>query len=447
MVCTLEREGLTGKVIWPFDPEYDRARQEYNRDINAYPAAIVYCFNNQDVTNAIRWSRQNRVRLRIRSGGHNYNGYSTGNGKLVIDTTRMNDIEIDPDAEVVKVQAGTRLSKLYADLYQYGYAFPGGTCPTVAISGLVLGGGIGLSTRYLGLTCDRLIGVEMLDAEGHLIMANRECHPDLFWALRGAGGGNYGVVTSFSFALKKKIDKITLIQLKWDPNKPARLRFLSVWQEWLGDLDPRMSAFGRVYQQGVFFFAFFYGPPGEAAEILAPILSIPGLTLKSIECVDFIEAVNTIGAIYPPSDQFVDTGRFVYRHLTQNELENLVKKLDQAPSAQDSLIKVYSLGGAVSAVNPEHTAFYYRTARYIMDISSSWEKDEEAFINKAWVAKGFAYMKKLTCGSYVNFPYRKLKDYLMAYYGEHVKRLRSIKDRYDPCNVFSFPQSIEPLGI
>ncbi len=451
----MEREGLTGKVIWPFDPEYDRARQEYNRDINAYPVAIVYCFNNQDVTNAIRWSHRNWVGLRIRSGGHNYNGYSTGNGKLVIDTTRMNDIKIDPDAEVVKVQAGTRLSKLYADLYQYGYAFPGGTCPTVAISGLVLGGGIGLSTRYLGLTCDSLVGAEMVNAQGHLVTANRECHPDLFWALRGAGGGNYGVVTSFSFALKKKIDKITLIQLKWDPNKPARLRFLSVWQEWLGDLDPRMSAFGRVYQQGVFFFAFFYGLPGEAAEILAPILSISSLTLKSIEYVDFIEAVNTIGAIYPPSDQFVDTGRFVYRHLNQNELENLVKRLDQAPSAQGSLIKVYSLGGAVSAVNPDQTAFYYRTARYIMDISSSWKEDEEAFINKAWVAKGFAYMKKLTCGSYVNFPYRKLyvnfpyrklKDYLMAYYGEHVKLLRNIKDRYDPCNVFSFPQSIEPLG-
>jgi hypothetical protein len=446
MVCILEREGLTGKVIWPFDPEYDRARQEYNRDINAYPAVIVYCFNNQDVMNAICWSHKNRVRLRIRSGGHNYNGYSTGNGKLVIDTTLMNHIDIDPAAEVVKVQAGTRLGKLYDDLYQYGYAFPGGTCPTVAIAGLVLGGGIGLSSRYLGLTCDSLVGAEMVNAKGDLLTANRECNPDLFWALRGAGGGNYGVVTSFTFALKKQIDKITLIQLKWDHNKPARLQFLSVWQEWLADLDPRMSAFGRVYQQGVFFFAFFYGLPGDAAEILEPILDISGLTLKSIEYVDFIEAVNTIAAIYPPSDKFVDTGRFVYRHLTQNELENIIKKLDQAPSAQDSLIKVYSLGGAVSAVNAAHTAFYYRTAQYIMDISSSWEEDVAALINKAWVAKGFAYIKKLTCGSYINFPYRKLTDYLRAYYGEHVKLLRSIKDRYDPCNVFSFPQSIEPLG-
>jgi len=444
-VLRLEHKGLTGKVIWPYDPEYEQARQEYNRAINAYPIAIVYCYNKQDVANAIRWSEKHQVRLRIRSGGHNYDGYSTGTGKLVIDTTLMNDIDVDTINDVVKVQAGTRLRKLYEILYEHGYAFPGGTCPTVAISGLVLGGGIGLSTRYLGLTLDSLLEVEMVDAKGNIIVANQQCYPDLFWALRGAGGGNYGVVTSFTFQLKKKVDKITLFQLKWNNNRPARLIFLSVWQEWLEDLDRRMSAFGRVYKQGAYLFGFFYGKPAEASKILEPFLSIPGITFENIEYVDFIEAVNTIANTYPKSEKFTDTGRFMYKHLCEDELRKLINILDHAPTDYNSFIKIYSLGGAVSDVIKSKTAFYYRKAKYIMAISSDWEENDEAPINEAWVAEGFEYIKKLTFGSYVNFPYSKLKDYEMAYYGQYVEVLQSIKSKYDPCNVFSFPQSIKSL--
>lgn len=246
----MEYDGLTGKVITPSDPEYPKARQEYNKLINDYPAAIVYCYETQDVTNAVRWARRNCVPLRIRSGGHNYEGYSVGNDVLVIDTTLMNAVKVNEANDTVKVQAGTRLIDLYHILYKHGYAFPGGTCPTVAVSGLVLGGGIGLSMRYLGLTCDSLIEAKMVDAEGNLLTASRQEHPDLFWALRGAGGGNFGVVTSYKFNLKKRVNKITLIQLRWDENKAARFQFLFTWQKWLRNLDRRISAFGGIYKLG-----------------------------------------------------------------------------------------------------------------------------------------------------------------------------------------------------
>lgn len=440
--CKIE---LTGKIIWPFDPKYELARQEYNKDIQEYPTAIVYCYTDEDVINAILWSRSKGIGLRIRSGGHNYEGYSIGTGKLVIDTTLMNKIEVDTVNNTVKVQAGTRLNKLYEVLYEQGYAFPGGTCSTVAISGLVLGGGIGLSTRYLGLTIDSLIEVEMVDAKGNILIANSHCNSDLFWALRGAGGGNFGVITSYTFKLKKKIDKITLIQLKWNDNKPARLRFLSVWQKWLVNLDRRISAFGRIYKQGALLYAFFYGEPDEARKILEPMLSIPGITFEKIEYIDFINAINTIARTYPKSEKFEDTGRFMYKYLSENELRNIINILDKAPSNYDSFIKVYSLGGAVKDVMKEDTAFFYRDSKYIMAISSNWEDNATAPINKAWVAMGFKYIKKLTFGSYVNFPYSNLKDYEKAYYGQYTKILQNIKSKYDPCNVFSFPQSIKPL--
>ena len=436
-------EGLTGRVIKPFDPEYEQARQEYNRAINEYPIAIVYCYDNDDVANAICWSERNQIGLRIRSGGHSYEGYSTGTGKLVIDTTLMNKVEIDTQNDIVKVQAGTRLQKLYEEVYRHGYAFPGGTCPTVAVSGLVLGGGIGLSVRYMGLTIDSLVEAEIIDANGNLLVVNQMCYPDLFWALRGAGGGNFGVVTSYKFLLRKKVDKITLIQLEWNDNKPARLKFLSTWQDWLNNLDRRISVFGGIYKKGAYFNSFFYGEPEEARKIIEPFLNIPGLSFERIEYVDFIDAINAIGEGYPPYEKFDDTGRFVYRYLSMDELCNLVEIIDKAPTDNYSYIKVYSLGGAVVDVPISSTAFFFRTASYIMAISSNWEEPEEASVHKEWVYEGFRYIKELTVGSYVNFPYNRLKAYEPAYYGGYVESLQRIKAIYDPYNVFSFPQSIK----
>ena len=437
----MEYNGLTGKVITPNDPGYQKARQEYNKAVNDYPAAIVYCYDNEDVINAVRWARRNHVTLRIRSGGHNYEGYSVGMGVLVIDTSFMNTVKVNISNDTVKVQAGTRLMDLYRILYMYGYTFPGGTCPTVAISGLTLGGGIGLSMRYLGLTCDSLIEAKMVDAGGNLLTASKRENPDLFWALRGAGGGNFGVVTSYKFKLKK-VSKITLIQLRWDKNKAARFKFLSVWQDWLKNLDRRASAFGGIYKLGAWINCFFYGGVDEARIIMRPFLSIPGLTLRKIEYVDFIQAVDAIAATYGGRIAFESPGRFVYKDFSGDGLKDLVGIVNEAPSNNASTIRVYSLGGAVKDVDSKKTAFYYRGAGYIMAISSEWENPEETAINEAWVERGFEYIKNRTKGSYVNFPYNNLKNYELQYYGGNIGRLQKVKVRYDPENVFSFPQSI-----
>jgi len=441
-VNNLSYTGLTGKVVVPGQPEYEQARQEYNIAINKYPCAIVYCFNSCDIANAILWSRKQGVKLRIRSGRHNYEGYSTGNRKLVIDTTLMNDIKVNTDDNTVDIQAGVRLGYLYERLYQCGYTFPGGTCPSVGISGLVLGGGIGLSTRYLGLTADSLLEAEMVDAEGNQLTVNNCCNPGLFWALRGAGGGNFGVVTRYKFRLKN-VDKITLIQLRWDNNKSARLEFLRVWQKWLLNLDCRISAFGGIYKLGAWMNSFFYGCPEEARQILGPLLEIPGITLENIEYVDFIDAIKTIGEIYPEREAFKATGRFVHRHFSQSELVKFIDIIDKAPANNaSSSIRVYSLGGAVRYVEVNGTAFFDRQANYIIAITSSWERKKEASLHKKWVAAGFDYIYTVTLGSYINFPYNNLPNYEQAYYGAHVRRLQCIKKEYDPYNVFSFPQSI-----
>jgi FAD/FMN-containing dehydrogenase len=439
-------EGLTGKIIVPGDLQYAQARQEWNEAINKFPCVIVYCFDWCDIANAILWSKRYGINLRIRSGGHNYEGYSIGSGVLVIDISCMNHVDVSCDDDTVKVQAGTKLIHLYETLYRYGYAFPGGTCPKVAISGLVLGGGIGLSTRYLGLTADSLIEINMVNAEGNYITANNCDNSDLFWGLQGAGGGNFGVVTSFKFQLKRKVNKITLIQLEWHNNKPARLEFFQVWQAWLKNLDCRISAFGGIYKRGAWVNSFFYGRPEEATPIIAPFLNIPGITLKKIEYIDFIDAVKNIGDEYPVEEAFKSTGRFMQGCLSADQLNTLIDIMDNAPTDANSYISVYSLGGAVQDKKEDDTAFFYRNADYIMGVSSSWEREKEARIHIEWVTAAFRYIYTISVGSYINFPYNELAHYQQEYFGQHIQQLQWIKNKYDPCNIFAFPQSIKKFG-
>ena len=222
--------GLTGYIVTPFNPIYDQARQNYNRAIQQFPLIIVYCRNNRDVSNAVQWSRRHCVPLRIRSGGHNYEGYSNGNCTLIIDISKMN--KMDECSNKLYVQGGVNNEQVYDFVSSKNYPFPGGTCPTVGVSGYTLGGGWGLSCRLFGLGCDSLEEIELVNFNGAIIKASRRCHPDLFWACRGAGGGNFGVIVSMTFKLPPKINKVTLVEIDYlDVGSDAQKKFLGIWQE------------------------------------------------------------------------------------------------------------------------------------------------------------------------------------------------------------------------
>ncbi|MHC1681509.1 MAG: FAD-binding oxidoreductase [Clostridiaceae bacterium] len=434
---------LTGKVITPTNEEYDILRLEYNRDINKFPIAMVYCYNPVDVSNAIKWCRKNSIGFRIRTGGHNYEGYSTDNGVIVIDTSYMNKIFIDNQNDVVKIQAGARLGNIYGALADEGYAFNGGTCPSVAISGLVLGGGIGLSCRNFGLVTDNLLEIQMVDASGNIITANKYSDRELFWACRGAGGGNFGVAVSYIFKVHK-VDKVTLIQLRW--NGDSRIEFFNLWQNWLKTADKKISCFAGFYKESIYLNGFFYGPKFKAEEILEKFLMLPGLLKSSsIEYVPFIDAVRAIGSFYGPPDSFKSTGRFVYTPFTKRNITKLVEYVDNSPGKDNCSIRFYSLGGTIKELPSNYSAYYYRNAEYIIGISSDWEK-EDGEIYKDWVSEVFQYIKPLTNGSYVNFPYSGLKNYGLAYYGDNYHHLRKVKTSYDPENIFKFQQSIIPYS-
>ncbi|HLX87265.1 MAG TPA: FAD-dependent oxidoreductase, partial [Acidimicrobiales bacterium] len=219
---------LLGRLVLPGDPGYPVSRALYNERFDSgRPAAIAYCLTPGDVQHTIAFARSWDVDLAVRSGGHSYGGYSTGPG-LVLDVSSMSSVRVD--GRTVQVGAGTKLVDLYAAVASAGLMVPGGSCPTVGIAGLALGGGIGVLGRRYGLTCDNLQSLDMVSADGRLVRASGAEEPDLYWASRGGGGGNFGVVTSFQFTAHPVVPT-TLFTLSWPWAAAAEV--VGQWQPWM----------------------------------------------------------------------------------------------------------------------------------------------------------------------------------------------------------------------
>jgi hypothetical protein len=444
--------GLTGEIILPFEPIYEEARQGFNSAIQQYPLIIVYCMDKEDVANAIQWSRKHGVPIRIRSGGHNYEGYSNGDCTLIIDISKMNDMHINKKKKRLYVQAGVTNMQVYKFLSGKGYPFPGGTCPTVGVSGYSLGGGWGLSCRYFGLGCDNLVEIELINYDGDLIVANRDYNEDLFWALRGAGGGNFGVVVALIFKLPPKVNNVTLIEIDYlHVTQKEQETFLQTWQEWFQTADNRMTLISRIYNSeadglAMLVRGFFYGNTEEAKEMIKDFLELKN-AVYNIEYLPFIEAVTIIGSSYPESEKFASGSRFVLRNFNISEINKITALIKEPPEGSVFAgISMYALGGRVSELGINETAFFYRNAKFIIWLETVWEDNEYAKENKTWLNKQFPTLEESTTGSYVNFPYGEQKDYLENYYGCHKVKLRRIKTKYDPFNIFSFPQGIFEEG-
>lgn len=446
MDCDLN--DLTGRIVIPSDPSYNEARQGYNRAVQQYPLIIDYCRDKWDIANAVIWSKKHHVPLRIRGGGHNYEGYSNGSCTLVIDVSSMTEMDLDERKNLLYVQGGVTNRLVYEFVSSKGYPFPGGTCPTVGVGGYTLGGGWGLSCRYLGLGCDSLEKIELVNYKGDIIKASRDCNEDLFWACRGAGGGNFGVVVSMTFRLPPKVDKVTLIEIDYlHRTSKEQEAFLKTWQKWLRSADPRITLISRIYNSvndGLAMLArgIFYGGPDEAEQIVKPFLELAGAE-HSFQYIPFLEAVTIIGSTYPPFEKFQSASRFVLQNFSESEISELVGLIRRrAEGSVFAGLSLYALGGRVREIATDETAFFYRKANFIIWLETVWEENRFAEENRDWVNNRFPALASVTTGSYVNFPYNGLPDYLKEYYGPHVRKLEWIKEKYDPCNIFSFPQGI-----
>ena len=437
------------ELITPKSPTYNFARLLWNRAIDRCPDGIAYCHSYSDVQQAIRFARNYKKEIRIRSGGHNYEGFCIANDAFVIDVSGLNAMYINYSKNTVTVQGGVINAQLYNFLASKGYPFPGGTCPTVSVSGFTMGGGWGLGCRYYGLGCDSLLECKLVNYNGTILTANESTNQELFWAIRGAGNGNFGVAVEFTFRLPPKLEKVTLFEIYY-PNqtKAEQLNFLSTWQSFISTATNQINMNGGIYntkKDGIYSYlrGLFFGTPTDLPTVLAPFEALPGYTLTSRDT-SYLEAMNQIFSTYPPKEYFKSGGRFVTKTLNTEELSHLVDLLWQSRPNGSYLtsINVYGLGGKVSEIPACDTAFFYRNSTFILQAQSVFEDNRYRAENESFVINHYRYLETITEGSYLNFPFTPLTNYMNAYYGRNAQRLIHVKHRYDPYNVFHYEQSI-----
>jgi FAD/FMN-containing dehydrogenase len=443
---------LTGHVVLPDDPDYDCARMVFNTRFSKFPKVIIYCRSTRDVANAICWAREHDVPLRSRCGGHSYEAFSVANNSIVIDISCMNNICVDPCKQLAKIEAGNTLLPLYEKLSNYGVTIPGGTCPGVGIAGLTLGGGFGMHTRLWGMTCDNLLALEMVDAKGKIIHADPYNNADLFWASCGGGGGNFGIVTSFTFHVHPISDvSIFEITWKWD----EILEVVDTWQQWAPFTDDRLTSTLKLFtreKEKIIAAGEFVGSKEELIRLLQPLFITGKPITIEVKTVPFITAAYRWAGFpgdpcrWPRSPvPFKNTGSFAYNRLPPQALNVIVNYLSTSPS-KENWLTLHALGGVVARVPPSATAYVHRQAlfAFLFDSFPQCKQDEQE--NIRWVTAFRNSMLPYSNGGYVNFSDCCIKDWLSAYYGCNFTRLMQIKQKYDPENVFHFPQSIPPLN-
>ncbi len=483
----------TGRLLQPGSAGYYPARLQFDpRFDNARPAGIAYCAIPADVSACLAFARRFGVPIAARSGGHSYGGWSTTTG-LVIDVSRMSRVTVDAATGTARVGAGTLLIDLYGELAARGLAVPGGSCPTVGVAGLALGGGVGVVGRLYGLTCDNVVAVQIVTADGVVRECSQVSNPDLFWACRGGGGGSFGVVTEFTLRTHPAPD-LVLFYLQWPWSQAAQV--VSAWQSWApaapdelwsnlhlsaapGGAEPQVSV-GGTYAGGIaqaqglldrLYAAVGSGPSSifvQSEPYLSVMLVEAGCASLSVaQChLPWQNPAGTLGR-----EPELAKSDFYTVRLPSAGIRTLLGQVEQmqlvsgAPGAAGG-VAFDAFGGVINRVSPDATAFVHRDTLFLAQYTTTWTappsgrtpgpggpggaagaRSAPVQRQRAWLASFHAAMRPYASGqAYQNYADPDLADWQRAYYGANYPRLQRIKAAVDPTDLFHFPQSIQLPG-
>jgi FAD/FMN-containing dehydrogenase len=422
-------------VLVPGSDAYEAARRPAMarfRDVR--PEAVVRCASARDVADALAYADGRHVA--IRAGGHCFAGRSSTAG-VVIDVGPMHAVELS--GRVARIGAGARLADVYDALDAHGLTIAGGCGPDVGIAGLLLGGGLGVLGRAHGLTCDQLVAAEVVLADGRVVRCDAETEPDLFWALRGAGGGQFGVVTEFTVRVLDA-PASTVFHLRWPRTRAAEL--LARWQAWSPDAPDQVAASLLCTPGGVHVFGSLVG---DAPTVL-DAMGEPDSAV--VEALPFREAKRWLAGHGPgegaPGALDFSKSEFFREPLPSRAIAALVDGFEDGVAQGFTCELDFSpWGGAYNRVGPGETAFPHRSERFLLKQAVSVAPGEDAAAARAWLAGSWAAVHPWGSGGvYANFPDPDLEDPLLAYHGPNLERLRAVKRAYDPDRVFTFPQSL-----
>nr|WP_242504330.1 FAD-binding oxidoreductase [Promicromonospora panici] len=442
----------------PDSPSYERLRKPAVPLFHdTRPQAVVLCGTPADVAETLAFARRHGLRVAPRSGGHCFAGRSSTDG-IVVDLSPMSAVDVVDG--VVTVGAGARLGDLYASLDARGLTVPAGCGPDVGIAGLTLGGGLGVLGRSYGLTSDRLLGARVVLADGQVVDCDARHHADLFWALRGAVGGNFGVVTSLTFA-NVPAPRVTTFHQVWANEHAARV--VGAWQRWSPDAPDRLAASllvtvpADVVRPPVLnVFGMLVGGEPEVTDLLDAFTDLAGAAPVSTAAAPASYAgakryladlgARMAGAAFEHGHSF-SRSEFFDAPLPDAVVEALVRNLgDTRRGGQARELDFMPWGGAYNRVPVDATAFPHRTARFlvkhavVVEGDASRDEREEA---RAWLHRSWGIVHPWGSGGvYPNFPDPDLPSWARAYHGPNFERLRQVKAAYDPDGFFRFPQSI-----
>jgi FAD/FMN-containing dehydrogenase len=456
---------LRGDVVLPGDSSYTQARVLYNtRFDGVHPRAVVLCETREDVERTVRWANKHRVRIAPRSGGHSYGGYSTSSG-VVVDVSRLHAVSLDSRNRAA-VGAGARLIDVYDKLRQRGRTVPAGTCPTVGIAGLALGGGIGFAARKFGLTCDNLIEATIVTASGQTLVCNARQHADLYWACRGGGGGNFGIVTRLVFRTHP-VGNVSTYTIQW-PWADAR-RVVQAWQSWAPHAPDglfsvlNLNAVGGGARPQITSAGQFFGSREQLESLIRPLVDAGTPTRVAVTARSYMDAVRmwagcsgTVAQCHlQPQGQlgrstFKGKSDYANRPLSASGIAALLAQIESrlAGGPGSGIVLLDSSGGAVNRIRKDATAFVHRDALFSLQYLAYWEAAAGAAVaaaNLAFLRRFRSTMHPFVSGfAYQNYIDPELANWRHAYYGSNFNRLVAVKRRYDPGNVFRFRQSIPP---
>jgi FAD/FMN-containing dehydrogenase len=446
---TLLADGLQGRVIEPGHPDYDEARTVFNAAVDRRPAAIVKVANADDVARVITHARERSLELAVRSGGHSGAGHGVTDGGIVLDLSEMRALEIDPERRTAWAETGLTAGEYTAEAGRHGLATGFGDTGTVGIGGITLSGGVGFLSRKQGLTIDELLAAEVVTADGDLLYVDGETHEDLFWAIRG-GGGNFGVATRFKFRLHPVEPFVGgILFLPATPEVVAGfVAEAAVAPEELSTIANVLTApplpflpeelHGKLVLMAMVAYA---GGVEDGERAIAPLRALAEPVADMVRPMSYPE-------MYPPEDEEFRPIAAVRTMFADSvglgAAETIIERI-QASRAMTSVTQIRVLGGAVARVPADATAYAHRRSRIMMNVAALYQNPEERPVHQEWVNGLADELLQDDAGAYVGFLADEGEERVRAAYpGPTWDRLREVKRRYDPHNVFRLNQNIPP---
>jgi FAD/FMN-containing dehydrogenase len=442
------RAGLRGDLVTADQASYDEARRLWNGAFDRKPALIVRCAGAADVMRAVSFTTAHGLLTAVRGGGHSLSGQSGCDGGLVIDVSPMRGIEVDPSAKVARVAAGALLGQFDREAQAFGLATTAGTVSDTGVAGLTLGGGVGRIGRRFGLTCDNVMAVDLVTADGRWLRVSENEHPELLWGLRG-GGGNFGVVTTFTYRLHDVSPMMFGGSLTF-PLAGGR-QLLRHFAEFIATapddlyVDVDLGAdekLGRTVE----FDVCYSGPPQNAERVVAPLRKLGKPLRDTLAPALYVKLQGSLNA--PESARF---GAYIKGGLIDGLTPALIDAMVgcvEGTSLASVDIWLQHQGGAISRVAPQDSAYWNRGASHNLGVAGSWKiPGDGAQSTTEWVRQSWIKIEPLTRGNYVNLANTDDREARVhAAYGDNFARLAALKKTYDPGNLFRLNATIKPAA-